>query len=180
MFYYIQCAQYKYGLLLGLLVSPQLHRLLCGVRLRPSRHRSPRFVNVHFQALDRPLRDEDSEMIEDERRRLGRFLLRSLETEREALELDSELSDELDPESDSESELSEEDDLEDLFYNGALANVDTRCEVLTTFWLSSEFSQVHLPLLLSLWIAQVPVVPAPLPLKFGWPFHSWAIALVKF
>jgi hypothetical protein len=72
-------------------------------------------VNVHFQALDRLLRDEDSEMIEDERRRLGRFLLRSLETEREALELDPELSDELDPESDSESELSEEDDLEDLF-----------------------------------------------------------------
>jgi len=53
-------------------------------------------------------------MTEDERRRLGRFLLRSLETEREALELDSELSDELDPESDSESELSEEDDREDL------------------------------------------------------------------
>lgn len=97
-------------------MSPQLGCLL-EVKASPSPKSTlcPRFVNAHFQALDRLLRDEDSEMIEDERRRLGRFLLRSLETEREALELDSELSDELDPESDSESEPSEEDDLEDLF-----------------------------------------------------------------
>jgi len=70
-------------------------------------------VDVHFKALETPLRDGLSEIIEDERRRLGRFLLRSLETELES-ELDSELSDELDPESDSESELSEAEDLEDL------------------------------------------------------------------
>jgi len=74
-------------------------------------------VDVVFQSLDL-LRDEDSERIEDEPRRFGLFLLRSLETEREASELDAELPDELDPESDSESEpeseLSEED-LEDLF-----------------------------------------------------------------
>jgi hypothetical protein len=73
-------------------------------------------VDVVFQSLDL-LRDEDSERIEDEPRRFGLFLLRSLETEREAFELDAELADELDPESDSESEpeseLSEED-LEDL------------------------------------------------------------------
>lgn len=67
---------------------------------------------IIFQSLDL-LRDEDSERIEDELRRIGRFLLRSLETEREASELDAELADELDPESDSESELSEED-VEDL------------------------------------------------------------------
>lgn len=73
-----------------------------------------RSVDVIFQSLDL-LRDENSERIEDEPRRFGRFLLRSLETEREASELDAELADELDPESesDSESELSEED-LEDL------------------------------------------------------------------
>lgn len=74
---------------------------------------------IHFRGLDPLLRDEDSEIIEDERCRLGRFLLRSLETERAELEFEvdpelSELSDELDPESDSESELSEEDD-KDLF-----------------------------------------------------------------
>lgn len=67
---------------------------------------------IIFQSLDL-LRDEDSERIEDESRCFGRFLLRSLETEREASEFDAELVDELDPESDSESELSEED-LEDL------------------------------------------------------------------
>jgi hypothetical protein len=69
-------------------------------------------VDVVFQSLDL-LRDEDSERTEDEPRRFGLFLLRSLETEREASELDAELADELDPESDSESEpeseLSEED-----------------------------------------------------------------------
>jgi hypothetical protein len=68
---------------------------------------------IIFQSLDL-LRDEDSERLEDESRCFGRFLLRSLESEREASELDAELADELDPESDSESELSEED-LEDLF-----------------------------------------------------------------
>jgi hypothetical protein len=69
---------------------------------------------IIFQSLDL-LRDEDSERLEDELRRFGRFLLRSLETEREASELDAELADELDSESesDSESELSEEV-LEDL------------------------------------------------------------------
>lgn len=67
---------------------------------------------IIFQSLDL-LRDEDSERIEGESRCFGRFLLRSLETEREASEFDAELVDELDPESDSESELSEED-LEDL------------------------------------------------------------------
>lgn len=76
-----------------------------------------RSVDVIFQSLDL-LRDEDSERVEYESRRVGRFLLRSLETEREASELDVELADELDPESDSDSdsessELSEED-LEDL------------------------------------------------------------------
>lgn len=74
---------------------------------------------IIFQSLDL-LRDEDSERVEDELRCFGRFLLRSLETEREASELDAELADELDPESESDSEseseleLSEED-LEDLF-----------------------------------------------------------------
>jgi len=73
---------------------------------------------IIFQSLDL-LRDEDAERIEDESRRFGRFLLRSLEIEREASELDVELVDdlELDPESESdsesESEVSEED-LEDL------------------------------------------------------------------
>jgi len=73
---------------------------------------------IIFQSLDL-LRDEDAERIEDESRRFGRFLLRSLEIEREASELDVELADdlELDPESESdsesESEVSEED-LEDL------------------------------------------------------------------
>lgn len=72
-------------------------------------------MDAHFQLLDPLLRDEDVEITEDERRRLGSFLLRSLEIEREAPEFELELSDELDPESesDSESELSEED-LEDL------------------------------------------------------------------
>lgn len=70
-------------------------------------------MDGHFHSLDL-LRDEDSERTEDEPRCFGRFLLRSLETEREASELDAELADELDPESDSESELSEEEDLEDL------------------------------------------------------------------
>jgi hypothetical protein len=72
---------------------------------------------IIFQSLDL-LRDEDSERIEDELRCFGRFLLRSLETEREASELDVELADELVPESesDSESELElSEEDLEDLF-----------------------------------------------------------------
>jgi len=73
---------------------------------------------IIFQSLDL-LRDEDAERIEDEPRRFGSFLLRSLEIEREASELDVELADdlELDPESESdsesESEVSEED-LEDL------------------------------------------------------------------
>jgi hypothetical protein len=70
-------------------------------------------VDAHFQLLDPLLRDEDVEITEDERRRLGSFLLRSLEIEREAPEFELELSDELESESDSESELSEED-LEDL------------------------------------------------------------------
>lgn len=72
---------------------------------------------IIFQSLDL-LRDEDSERVEDELRCFGRFLLRSLEAEREASELDAELADELDPESesDSESELElSEEDLEDLF-----------------------------------------------------------------
>lgn len=74
-----------------------------------------RSMDIHFQFLNHLLRDEDCERIE-ESRRFGCFLLRSLETEREALEseFDSEFPDELDPESDSESELSEADDLEDL------------------------------------------------------------------
>lgn len=87
-------------------------QLLSPCRMVPvSCHQSLSFVDVHFWG-DPLLRDEDSEIIEDVRRRLGRFLLRSLESELEALE--SELSDELDSDSDSESELSEED-LEDLF-----------------------------------------------------------------
>jgi len=73
---------------------------------------------IIFQSLDL-LRDEDAERIEDESRRFGRFLLRSLEIEREASELDVELADdlELDPESESESESESEvseEDLEDL------------------------------------------------------------------